>query len=255
MRWHGWKITSRHGPEHSSSCGCWQYSFPVFAYTTSRSHDRAFLDAVSTDIIHQHSGRLDYYKGYFQIRLGRSLTDSYGSNFTQFYSTKSERERNLRREYDAQMEYRRHLQAFIDRWRYNANRAAQAQSKIKILEKVKARFCLSLLSYITNSASRAHSASRRGNGDVPVCGPVTVNASNSASYSYFRPLRFPETEKISPPLLQLSEVTFGYDPSKIILNRVNFDVGLDSRIAIVGSNGAGKSTMCVPPALGPKVTE
>jgi len=35
------------------------------------------------------------------------------------------------------MEYRKHLQAFIDRWRYNANRAAQAQSKIKILEKVK----------------------------------------------------------------------------------------------------------------------
>lgn len=34
------------------------------------------------------------------------------------------------------MEYRKHLQAFIDRWRYNANRAAQAQSKIKILEKV-----------------------------------------------------------------------------------------------------------------------
>jgi ATP-binding cassette, subfamily F, member 3 len=56
---------------------------------------------------------------------------------------------------------------------------------------------------------------------------------------------FPETEKISPPLLQLSEVTFGYNPSKIVLNRVNIDVGLDSRIAIVGSNGAGKSTMWV----------
>ena len=59
------------------------------------------------------------------------------SNFTQFYSTKSERDRNLRKEYDTQMEYRKHLQAFIDRWRYNANRAAQAQSKIKILEKVR----------------------------------------------------------------------------------------------------------------------
>ena len=58
------------------------------------------------------------------------------SNFTQFYSTKSERDRNLRKEYETQMEYRKHLQAFIDRWRYNANRAAQAQSKIKILEKV-----------------------------------------------------------------------------------------------------------------------
>ena len=43
-------------------------------------------------------------------------------NFTQFYSTKSERDVNLRKEYEAQLEYRKHLQAFIDRWRYNANR-------------------------------------------------------------------------------------------------------------------------------------
>ncbi|KIJ21334.1 hypothetical protein PAXINDRAFT_5505 [Paxillus involutus ATCC 200175] len=70
------------------------------------SHDRAFLDSVATDIIHQHSGRLDYYKG----------------NFSQFYSTKSERDRNMRKEYETQMEYRKHLQAFIDKWRYNANR-------------------------------------------------------------------------------------------------------------------------------------
>jgi ATP-binding cassette subfamily F protein 3 len=55
--------------------------------------------------------------------------------------------------------------------------------------------------------------------------------------------RFPETEKISPPLLQMSEVTFGYTPEKIILKNVNIDVGLDSRIAIVGANGAGKSTL------------
>lgn len=73
------------------------------------------------------------------------LIDPHGSNFTQFYSTKSERERNLRREYEAQMDYRKHLQAFIDRWRYNANRAAQAQSKIKILEKVKIPFFLNSL--------------------------------------------------------------------------------------------------------------
>ena len=158
---------------------------PFFAYTASRSHDRAFLDAVSTDIIHQHSGRLDYYKGYSQNCLGRSLTNSFGSNFTQFYSTKSERERNMRREYDAQMEYRKHLQAIIDRWRYNANRAAQAQSKIKILDKVKRVFvfCHSRILNIRNAASRAHSASRRGNGDVPVCDLATVNMSNSPHIS------------------------------------------------------------------------
>jgi ATP-binding cassette subfamily F protein 3 len=55
--------------------------------------------------------------------------------------------------------------------------------------------------------------------------------------------RFPEAEKISPPLLQLSEVTFGYTPENALLKGINIDVGLDSRIAIVGANGAGKSTL------------
>ncbi|EAU92935.2 ATP-dependent transporter [Coprinopsis cinerea okayama7 len=153
------------------------------------SHDRAFLDAVATDIVHQHSGRLDYYKG----------------NFTQFYSTKSERDRNLRKEYEAQLDYRKHLQAFIDRWRYNANRAAQAQMKIKILEK------------------------------LPDLQPPEEEESET--------FKFPETDKLSPPLLQMSEVTFGYTPDKLILKNVYFDVGLDSRVAIVGANGAGKSTL------------
>ncbi|KAI0706217.1 P-loop containing nucleoside triphosphate hydrolase protein [Cytidiella melzeri] len=153
------------------------------------SHDRAFLDAVATDIIHMHSARLDYYKG----------------NFIQFYSTKTERDRNLRKEYDTQMEYRKHLQAFIDRWRYNANRAAQAQSKIKILEK------------------------------LPELTPPEVDETET--------FKFPETEKISPPVLQLNEVTFGYTPERVLLKGINFDVGLDSRIAIVGPNGAGKSTL------------
>ncbi|KAG6902981.1 hypothetical protein C0995_008554 [Termitomyces sp. Mi166 len=147
------------------------------------------VDAIATDIVHQHSGRLDYYKG----------------NFTQFYSTKSERDRNLRKEYEAQMEYRKHLQSFIDRWRYNANRAAQAQMKIKILEK------------------------------LPDLQPPEQEETET--------FRFPETEKISPPLLQMSDVTFGYTPEKIVLRNIYLDVGLDSRIAMVGANGAGKSTL------------
>ncbi|KAG9104507.1 hypothetical protein FRC06_001888 [Ceratobasidium sp. 370] len=153
------------------------------------SHDRAFLDAVATDIVHQHSARLDYYKG----------------NFTQFYATKTERDRNARKEYETQMTYRAHLQSFIDRWRYNANRAAQAQSKIKILEK------------------------------LPDLEPPEAEETEK--------FKFPETEKISPPLLQLSEVSFGYTPDNIILRNVNIDIGLESRIAVVGPNGAGKSTM------------
>lgn len=153
------------------------------------SHDRAFLDAVATDIIHQHSQRLDYYKG----------------NFSQFYATKTERAKNQRKEYETQLTYRQHLQAYIDRWRYNANRAAQAQSKIKILEK------------------------------LPDLEPPEEDDSES--------FKFPDPEKISPPLLQLDEVTFGYSPEKTILKDVNIDVGLDSRIAVIGPNGAGKSTL------------
>ena len=59
--------------------------------------------------------------------------------------------------------------------------------------------------------------------------------------------KLPETEKISPPVLQLNEVTFGYTPDRILLRGINIDVGLDSRIAVIGPNGAGKSTLCVSP--------
>ena len=85
-------------------------------------------------------------KGNIQTPIPNFFVEAFGSNFSQFYSTKSERERNLRREYDAQLEYRKHLQAFIDRWRYNANRAAQAQSKIKILEKVRRSLTVAFIS-------------------------------------------------------------------------------------------------------------
>jgi ATP-binding cassette subfamily F protein 3 len=153
------------------------------------SHDRAFLDNVAQDIIHQHSQRLDYYKG----------------NFSQFYATKTERAKNLKKEYESQLQYRQHLQAFIDRWRYNANRAAQAQSKIKILEK------------------------------LPELEPPEAEDSET--------FKFPDPEKISPPLLQLNEVSFAYTEGKEILHTVNIDVGLDSRIAVIGPNGAGKSTL------------
>ena len=137
MRWHGWKIISKHGPEHLSSCERWGYSLPVFALTLSSGPmiARSSMQSRRTLSINIPVALITI-KGNSKTEHRRSLINWYVSNFTQFYSTKSERERNLRREYETQMEYRKHLQAFIDRWRYNANRAAQAQSKIKILEKV-----------------------------------------------------------------------------------------------------------------------
>lgn len=154
------------------------------------SHDRAFLNEIATDIIHQHSERLDYYRG---------------ANFESFYATREERKKTAKREYENQMAQRAHLQAFIDKFRYNAAKSSEAQSRIKKLEK------------------------------------MPVLEAPEAEYSVH--FSFPDVEKMTPPIIQMSGVTFGYSKDKILLRDVDLDVQLDSRIGIVGPNGAGKTTV------------
>ena len=84
------------------------------------SHDRTFLNTVATDILHLNAQKVDAYRG----------------NYDAFVGARSDRLKNQQREYEAQKEYRDHIQVFIDRFRYNANRAAQVQSKLKLLEKL-----------------------------------------------------------------------------------------------------------------------
>ncbi|KLJ13873.1 ATP-binding cassette, subfamily F, member 3 [Blastomyces silverae] len=154
------------------------------------SHDRSFLNEVATDIIHQHAERLDYYRG---------------ANFESFYATKEERRKTAKREYENQMAQRAHLQAFIDKFRYNAAKSSEAQSRIKKLERM----------------------------------PVLEAPENE----YIVHFKFPDVEKLSPPIVQMSEVCFGYTKDRPLLKNVDLDVQLDSRIGIVGPNGAGKTTV------------
>ncbi|XP_013182386.1 PREDICTED: ATP-binding cassette sub-family F member 3 [Papilio xuthus] len=153
------------------------------------SHDRNFLDTVPTDILHLHTQRIDTYRG----------------NYEQFDKTKSEKHKNQQREYEAQQQQRAHMQEFIDRFRYNANRASSVQSKIKMLDR------------------------------LPELRPVEKEIEVQ--------LRFPETEPLSPPILQLNEVGFYYAKDKVIFSNVNLGATLESRICIVGDNGAGKTTL------------
>lgn len=60
---------------------------------------------------------------------------------------------------------------------------------------------------------------------------------------YIVHFKFPEVEKLSPPIIQMSEVAFGYYKDQPLLKNVDLDVQLDSRIGIVGPNGAGKTTV------------
>ena len=103
------------------------------------------------------------------------------------------------------MVQRAHLQTFIDKFRYNAAKSSEAQSRIKKLEK------------------------------MPVLEPPESE--------YVVHFKFPEVEKLSPPIIQMSSVSFGYTPDKTLLRNVDLDVQLDSRIGIVGPNGAGKTTV------------
>lgn len=170
------------------------------------SHDRAFLNEVATDIVHQHSERLDYYKGANFGKLHSEMSPAIADGLIDsFYSTKEERRKTAKREYENQMVQRAHLQTFIDKFRYNAAKSSEAQSRIKKLEKM----------------------------------PV-LEAPESEYVVHFK---FPEVEKLSPPIIQMSGVTFGYHPDKILLRNVDLDVQLDSRIGIVGPNGAGKTTV------------
>ncbi|XP_019881799.1 ATP-binding cassette sub-family F member 3 [Aethina tumida] len=153
------------------------------------SHDRNFLDSVPTDILHLHSQRIESYRG----------------NYEQFEKTKNEKLKNQQREYEAQMQQRQHVQEFIDKFRYNANRAALVQSKIKMLEK------------------------------LPELKPVTKESEVV--------LKLPDTEPLSPPILQLNEILFRYNADRIIFKNVNLGATMDSRICIVGDNGAGKTTL------------
>ncbi|KAI6181961.1 ATP-binding cassette sub-family F member 3 [Aphelenchoides fujianensis] len=84
------------------------------------SHDRKFLNAISTDIIHLHSQRLDQYKGNY---------DSYEKYMREKLTLQQ-------REYEAQQQLRAHVQEFTDEFRFNAKRASIVQSRIKVLEKL-----------------------------------------------------------------------------------------------------------------------
>jgi len=150
-----------------------------------------FLDEVATDIIHQHNERLDYYKG----------------DFTTFQSTKEERAKNQLREYENQLALRKHLQTFIDKFRYNAAKSSEAQSRIKKLER------------------------------LPKLEPPEEDDKSLI-------FKFPEPERLPLPILRMNDVAFGYNPEiKLLLKNVDIDVDMESRIGIVGANGSGKTTM------------
>jgi ATP-binding cassette subfamily F protein 3 len=154
------------------------------------SHDRDLLDTSVDQILHLDRGKLSLYKG----------------TYSSFEEQRAAREMLDARHAKRQQEQRKRLQDFVDRFKAKASKARQAQSRVKMLEKMK-----------------------------PVTALVTQDV---------REITFPTPEKtLSPPIIALDGVTVGYDPDKPVLNRVTLRIDNDDRIALLGANGNGKSTL------------
>lgn len=152
------------------------------------SHDRDFLDAITDHILHIENQELILYTG----------------NYSTFERTRSERLAQQQQAYEKQLETRAHLQKYIDRFKAQATKAKQAQSRIKQLERMQ-------------ELSAAH-----------VDTPFTFS--------------FREPTKMSSPLLELEHADIGYG-EKLIVTDVNLQITPTSRIGLLGMNGAGKSTL------------
>jgi ATP-binding cassette subfamily F protein 3 len=154
------------------------------------SHDRDLLDTSVDQILHLDRGKLTLYKG----------------TYSSFEEQRTTREMLDAKHAKRQADERKRLQAFVDRFKAKASKARQAQSRVKMLERMK-----------------------------PVTALVTQDV---------REISFPAPEKmLSPPIIAVDNVSVGYDPKKPVLNRVTLRIDTDDRIALLGSNGNGKSTL------------
>jgi len=153
------------------------------------SHDRDLLNNAVNSIIHLDQKKLTFYRGGYD-------------SFERQKAEADELQMKAKAKSDAA---RKHLQSYIDRFRYKASKAKQAQSRIKALERM---------------------------------GTVAAVIED-----HVQPITFPEPEKQpASPIVAIQGGVVGYEPGKPILKGLNLRIDNDDRIALLGSNGNGKST-------------
>jgi ATP-binding cassette subfamily F protein 3 len=151
------------------------------------SHDRDLLNRSVDGIVHLENQRLTLYSGGYDT----------------FERTRRMKLEHLSALAQKQAAQRRHMQAFVDRFRYKASKARQAQSRLKALEKME-----------------------------PI---VSVAENRTVNFD------FPAPDPLSPPLIALDGATAGYGDT-VVLRDLDLRIDMDDRIALLGANGNGKST-------------
>ncbi|KAJ7952180.1 ABC transporter F family-like protein [Quillaja saponaria] len=140
------------------------------------------------------------------LHLHGQKLNAYKGDYDTFERTREEQLKNQQKAFEANERARAHMQTFIDKFRYNAKRASLVQSRIKALD-------------------------RMGYVDEVV---------NDPDYKF----EFPTPDdRPGPPIISFSDASFGYPGGPLLFKNLNFGIDLDSRIAMVGPNGIGKSTI------------
>ncbi|WP_127075271.1 ABC-F family ATP-binding cassette domain-containing protein [Rhodomicrobium lacus] len=154
------------------------------------SHDRDLLNNAVNSILHLNDKRLSLYTG----------------GYDRFEETRREQQRLQLKLKKSQDDQRRHMEAFVERFRAKATKAKQAQSRLKALARLQ-----------------------------PIAAEVDAQVV---------PFRFPSPERpLGNPLIRIEGASVGYDPARPILRGINLRLDADDRVGLLGSNGNGKSTL------------
>lgn len=152
------------------------------------SHDRELLNRSVGGILHLEDKKLTFYTG----------------TYDSFARQRAEQRALMVQAAKKQDAKRAHLQSFVDRFKAKASKAKQAQSRVKMLEKME-----------------------------------TIRVPEDAARTVFT---FPSPEELSPPIIAMEGASVGYG-DRVVLDRLNLRIDQDDRIALLGRNGEGKSTL------------
>ncbi|TCN75936.1 ABC transporter ATP-binding protein [Vibrio crassostreae] len=164
----------------------WLQSYPGTLVLIS--HDRDFLDPIVNRIVHVENQQLNEYTG----------------NYSSFETQRAQKLILQQAMFQKQQKQMAHMQSYIDRFRYKASKARQAQSRIKALEKME----------------------------------QVLPAQFDNPFSF----EFREPDALPNPIMMMDEVSAGYDDN-LILEKIRLNLVPGSRIGLLGRNGAGKSTL------------
>jgi ATP-binding cassette subfamily F protein 3 len=153
------------------------------------SHDRTLLNTSVNQIIHLQDSKLIRYQG----------------GYDRFEKTMAERLTNEAKMRTKQIAAQRHIQSFVDRFRAQANKAKQAQSRLKMLARMQ-----------------------------PIASMIEER---TVAFD------FPKPELLPPPVISMEETEVGYEEGNPILTGLDLRIDMDDRIGLIGANGNGKSTL------------